>query len=114
MVRLPGERFAIADYKTNWLGVPGEDLTAWHYRPHALAVEMERAHYGLQALLYIVALHRYLRWPAAGLRARSQPRGRRLPVPVWTTGEPGGVYAPRPAGALVAALSEVLDRGTAA
>ena len=26
------------------------------------AVEMERAHYGLQALLYSVALHRYLRW----------------------------------------------------
>ena len=27
---------------------------------------MERAHYGLQALLYTVALHRYLRWRLPG------------------------------------------------
>ena len=58
----PAARFAIADYKTNWLAAPGEELTAWHYRPAALAAEMEHAHYGLQALLYTVALHRYLRW----------------------------------------------------
>ena len=55
-------RFAIADYKTNWLAPPGEELTAWHHRPAALAAEMEHAHYALQALLYTVALHRYLRW----------------------------------------------------
>ena len=58
----PASRFAVVDYKTNWLAAPGEELTAWHYRPAALAAEMERAHYGLQALLYTVALHRYLRW----------------------------------------------------
>ena len=62
VVRLPDGRFAIADYKTNWLAAPGEELTAWHYRPGALAAEMAHAHYGLQALLYTVALHRYLRW----------------------------------------------------
>ena len=45
---------------------PGEELTAWHYRPAALAAEMQRAHYGLQALLYTVALHRYLRWRLPG------------------------------------------------
>ncbi|MEJ7782376.1 MAG: UvrD-helicase domain-containing protein, partial [Solirubrobacteraceae bacterium] len=54
--------FAIADYKTNWLGAPGESLSAWDHRPEALIGEMERAHYALQALLYTVALHRYLRW----------------------------------------------------
>ena len=59
-------RFAVVDYKTNWLAAPGEELTAWHYRPAALAAEMERAHYGLQALLYTVALHRYLRWRLPG------------------------------------------------
>ena len=47
---------------------PGEALTAWHHRPAALRAEMERAHYGLQALLYTVALHRYLRWRLPGLR----------------------------------------------
>ena len=36
-------------------------LSAWHYRPAALAEAMQRAHYPLQALLYLVALHRYLR-----------------------------------------------------
>ena len=59
-------RFAIVDYKTNWLGLAGEPLTAWHYRPAALAAEMQRAHYVLQALLYMVALHRYLRWRLPG------------------------------------------------
>ncbi len=80
VLRTPEGRFAIADYKTNWLAPPGEPLTLYHHRPAALRHEMERAHYGLQALLYTVALHRYLRWrlhdydPAA-------PPGRR-PVPV--------------------------------
>ena len=60
------DRFAVVDYKTNWLGAPGEELTAWHHRPAALATEMQHAHYALQALLYTVALHRYLRWRLPG------------------------------------------------
>ena len=70
LVAAAGGAFAIVDYKTNWLAAPGEPLTAWHHRPAALAAEMERAHYGLQALLYTVALHRYLRWRLPGLRPR--------------------------------------------
>ncbi len=62
MFRLPGDRFVLADYKTNKLSLPGETLTSWHYRPDALQAEMVAAHYPLQALLYAVALHRYLRW----------------------------------------------------
>src|SRR6185312_5253322 len=38
-------RFAVLDYKTNWLGGAGEELTVHHYRPDALAVEMYRHHY---------------------------------------------------------------------
>ena len=34
--------------------------------PEALRAEMERRHYGLQALFYTVALHRYLRWRLPG------------------------------------------------
>ena len=41
---------------------------------------MERAHYGLQALLYTAALHRYLRWRLRRLRPRAPPRRRALPV----------------------------------
>ena len=50
--RLPGDRYFVADYKTNKLGAPDETLTAWHYRPEALQAEMVAAHYPLQAILY--------------------------------------------------------------
>ena len=60
---------------------PDEELTAWHYRPAALAAEMRAPHYGLQALLYTVALHRYLRWRLPGYDPDAQPRRRPLPVP---------------------------------
>ena len=62
VLRLPDGRFVIADYKTNRLGPPGEALTGWHYRTEAVEEEMAAAHYPLQALLYSIALHRYLRW----------------------------------------------------
>lgn len=59
-VRDGGEpRYLVVDYKTNWLGGPA--LSAGDYTPRAMAVAMRQAHYPLQALLYSVALHRYLR-----------------------------------------------------
>ena len=119
VLRLPDGRFAVADYKTNWLAPPGAELTAWHHRPAALATEMLHAHYALQALLYQVALHRYLRWRLPdydpdrhlagvlylflrGMTGAEVPR---------VGGEPCGVFAWRPPGAMIAALSDVLDRG---
>ncbi len=70
VLRVPGTRgrgrYAIVDYKTNWLAPAGEPLTAAHYRHRALAAEMQRSHYVLQGLLYSVALHRYLRWRLPG------------------------------------------------
>ncbi|MEP7091259.1 MAG: 3'-5' exonuclease, partial [Nocardioidaceae bacterium] len=53
-------RYVVVDYKTNWLG--GERLTSQDYTPDAMATAMRGSHYPLQALLYSVALHRYLRW----------------------------------------------------
>jgi exodeoxyribonuclease V beta subunit len=116
-----GEAFAIADYKTNWLAAPGEELTAWHHRPEALAAEMEHAHYGLQALLYTAALHRYLRWRLRGYDPERHlagvlylfVRGMTGPDTPTVGGTPCGVFAWRPPAPLVVALSEVLDRGTA-
>jgi exodeoxyribonuclease V beta subunit len=64
VLRLPGPRYVVVDYKTNRLA-RGE-LTALHYTRAAMAAEMLRAHYPLQALLYGVALHRYLRWRQPG------------------------------------------------
>src|SRR4051794_32628436 len=57
-------RYLVVDYKTNWLG--GETLTAGDYTPDAMARAMREAHYPLQALLYSVALHPYLRWRTPG------------------------------------------------
>jgi exodeoxyribonuclease V beta subunit len=54
-----GPRYVVVDYKTNRLA-PG-DLTVLHYDRESMAAEMMRSHYPLQALLYEVALHRYLR-----------------------------------------------------
>jgi len=48
--------YYIADYKSNRLSTRGA------YRPTALAQAMADHHYPLQASLYLVALHRYLRW----------------------------------------------------
>ncbi len=61
-------RYLVVDYKTNWLG--GETLSAGDYTPDAMARAMRQAHYPLQALLYSVALHRYLRWRQPGYDAR--------------------------------------------
>ena len=76
------DRYAIIDYKTNWLAAGGRaaDRLALPAR-QALALEMQRSHYVLQALLYSVALHRYLRWRLPGYDPDARPRGRPLPVP---------------------------------
>ena len=74
-------RYLVVDYKTNRLGGHDEPLTAWHYRPAALETAMVEAHYPLQALLYAVALHRYLRWRQPGYDPDGAPRRRALPVP---------------------------------
>jgi exodeoxyribonuclease V beta subunit len=106
------EAFAVVDYKTNVLAAPGEVLTQNHYRPQALAAEMESAHYGLQALLYTAALHRYLRWRLAGYDPATHLAGvLYLFVRGMTGGPESGVFAWRPPAALVVALSDLLETG---
>jgi exodeoxyribonuclease V beta subunit len=113
-------RFVVVDYKTNRLGPAGEPLSAWHYRPEALADAMQRAHYPLQALLYAAALHRYLRWRLPGADPEDAVAGVLYLFVRGMTGEdtprvdgvPCGVFAWRPPAGLVGALSDLLDRGT--
>jgi exodeoxyribonuclease V beta subunit len=108
-------RYFVADYKTNWLGPPGEDLSAWHYRPAALEAEMRLSHYALQATLYLVALHRYLRWrlpaydPQANLGGALYlfVRGMTGPGPVAQAGQPRGVFGWRPPVALITEMSDL-------
>ena len=103
-------RYAVIDYKTNWLGVPGEPLTAWQYRPAALAEAMQRSDYVLQALLYSVALHRYLRWRVPDYDPGADLLGiHYLFVRGMLGSDPGtGVFSWRPPGGLVVALSDLL------
>lgn len=67
VLRVPGPdgpRFVVVDYKTNRLGPA--DLTLGHYDRAAMVAEMTRTHYPLQAVLYAVALHRFLAARVAG------------------------------------------------
>jgi exodeoxyribonuclease V beta subunit len=113
VIRLEDSRFAIADYKTNWLGPADEPLTLAHYGADALAAEMSRAHYSLQALLYTVALHRYLRWRLPGYDPDRHLAGvLYMFVRGMAREADRGVFAWRAPGRLVVALSEVLGRGT--
>ncbi len=123
-----GERFLVVDYKTNWLGSPPDPvtgqapLTAHDYRPEALAAAMTHSSYPLQALLYAVVLHRFLRWRLAGYDPEAHLggvlylylRGLCGPDTPVVDGQPCGVFAWRPPVALVEAVSDLLDGATAA
>jgi exodeoxyribonuclease V beta subunit len=83
---------------------------------------MTRAHYGLQALLYTAALHRYLRWRLPDYSVERHLagvaylflRGMAGPgTPVGQDGTPCGVFAWRGSPALVEALSNALDGAAA-
>jgi len=73
------------------------------------------------ALLYVVALHRFLRWRVPDYSAERHlagvlylfVRGMTGPETPLVDGMPCGVFAWRPSGALVEALSDAFDRGTA-
>ncbi len=110
-------RYLVVDHKTNRLAERGTLLTVWHYRRQALDEAVLAAHYPLQALLYCVALHRFLRWRQRGydpdvhlggvlylfLRGMCGPD-----VGPDAAGEVPGVWAWKPPAALVVALSDLL------
>ncbi len=111
------DRFVVVDYKTNWLGGADEELSSDHYLPRRLEEAMRHSSYPLQALLYAVVLHRFLRW-----RLRDYDPERHLggvmylylrgmcgPDTPTVDGQPCGVFAWRPPVALVEAVSDVLD-----
>jgi exodeoxyribonuclease V beta subunit len=112
-----GPRYLVVDYKTNRLAPPDERLTAWHYRPAAMAEAMMQAHYPLQLLLYLAALHRFLRWRQPGYDPGRHlggglylfVRGMSGPDTPVVGGTPCGVLGWRPPAALVVALSALLD-----
>jgi exodeoxyribonuclease V beta subunit len=96
-------RFALADYKTNSLP---------DYGQVTMLAEMQDKHYLLQALIYLVALHRHLRTRLAGYDADRDLAGAAYLFVrgIGVGADPGdGVVAWRPSGELLDALSEVFD-----
>ncbi|WP_068269555.1 UvrD-helicase domain-containing protein [Aldersonia kunmingensis] len=110
VLRVPGPSFLVVDYKTNRLGTG--DLTVAHYTQERMAEEMMRAHYPLQALIYLVALHRYLRWRMPAYRPEVHLGGARY---LFVRGMVGpdtpagaGVFSWDAPAALVSDLSDLL------
>lgn len=112
----PDHRFVVVDYKTNRLGSPDRPLTALDYTPQHMAASMMHSHYPLQAMLYAVVLHRYLRWrlphyePEVHLGGVQYHyvRGMCGPQTPVVDGMTCGVFAWQPPAALVVELSDLL------
>jgi exodeoxyribonuclease V beta subunit len=112
-----GRRFVVVDYKTNLLGEPGTPVTTADYGRAQMADAMLHSHYPLQALLYSVVLHRYLRWrlpaydPATHLGGVLYLflRGMCGPETPVVDGHVAGVFDWSPPPALVTGLSDLLE-----
>ncbi|WP_230486826.1 UvrD-helicase domain-containing protein [Nocardioides anomalus] len=117
VLRVPGPRYLVVDYKTNWLGPVDQPLTAAAYSRPRLVEAMLHSDYPLQALLYVVVAHRYLRWRQPGYDPATHlggvlylyVRGMCGPQTPQEDGHPAGVFSWRPPVALVTALSDLLD-----
>ncbi|MDI9895932.1 UvrD-helicase domain-containing protein [Rhodococcus sp. IEGM 1381] len=110
VLRVPGPRYVVVDYKTNRLA--RGDLTTGNFTREKMAQEMMRSHYPLQAILYAVALHRYLRWRQPGYDPQVHLGGVRY---LFVRGMVGpdtpdgcGVFDWNPTAALVVELSNLL------
>jgi exodeoxyribonuclease V beta subunit len=110
-------RFVVVDYKTNRLGDPEQPDTSANYDRKRLVSAMLHSDYPLQALLYSVVLHRYLRWRLPEYNPEKHLggvlylylRGMSGPETPLTDGHPAGVFSwPLPS-TLVLALSDLLD-----
>ncbi len=111
------DRFVVCDYKTNRLAGWGAAPTADLFRPDRLPAAMAEHDYPLQALLYSVALHRYLRWrlndydPDVHLGGIGYMfvRGMVGPDTPTTDGVPNGLFDWRPPADMITDLSNLLD-----
>lgn len=115
-------RWWVIDWKSNWIGERGPDgqpsaCGPLHYGQAAMVSQMVHHHYPLQAHLYLVALHRYLRWRLPGYDPRSHLGGyaylflRGLPGPTAADPVPGCLVEQPPL-SRVLALDALLRRGT--
>jgi exodeoxyribonuclease V beta subunit len=117
-----GPVYVVADYKSNRLHDPkNEDahpLAAYH--PDALVEPMGRNDYILQALVYSVALHRYLRWRQPGYDPNVHLGGSAYLFLRGMTGQltteevprPFGVHHWQPTPALIESVDRLFAKGS--
>jgi exodeoxyribonuclease V beta subunit len=112
-----GHRYVVVDYKTNLLGETGVPVTSADYGHAEMAAAMLHSHYPLQALLYSVVLHRYLRWRLPSYAPEQHLggvlylflRGMCGPETPVVDGHVAGVFDWSPPAPLVVALSDALE-----
>ena len=122
VLRVPGEsdgdhRYVVVDYKTNVLGEPGTTVSAGDYGRAEMAAAMLHSHYPLQALLYSVVLHRFLRWRLPAYDPQTHLggtlylflRGMCGPETPVVAGHVAGVFDWSPPASLVVGLSDLMD-----
>jgi exodeoxyribonuclease V beta subunit len=120
-----GSRYSVVDYKTNNLTPAGEPHRLRHYDttdPLVLRRAMLDTNYALQAVVYSVVLHRYLRWRQPGYEPAIHlgpvgywfVRGMVGPdTPIDSAGGRSGVVTWDLPVELIVELDEVLARGGA-
>ena len=119
VAELPDGRILLADYKTNRLGRSGCPNYVTDYSRAAMAAAMCANHYPLQALLYAVALRRYLAWRRQDTPFDDQwagvaylfVRGMAGPDTPLSGGSPCGVYAWHPPAAMIERADDALRGG---
>ena len=113
-------RFVVVDYKSNRLHEHGRAPMPGDYGAATMRASMFEHEYPLQALLYQVAVHRYLRWRLDDYRpdthlggiAYLYLRGMSGPAVRTVDGHPDGVCTWQVPGDVVEALSDLLDGRT--
>jgi exodeoxyribonuclease V beta subunit len=122
VLRIPhgdGHCYVVVDYKSNWLGDGDGSLTSADYERARLVEAMLHSDYPLQALLYSVVLHRFLRWRQPGYSPERHLGGvlylfvRGMcgaDTPV-IDGHRAGVFDWQPPASLIVAMSDLLDAG---
>lgn len=114
-------RFIVSDYKTNRLSGPHERPNSAQYGPAPMTAAMADHHYPLQALIYSVALHRYLRGRLSdydpdihlGGVAYLFVRGMTGPEAPTIDGHTTGVWSWKPPTGLILELSDLLAGSSA-
>ncbi|MBJ7336693.1 exodeoxyribonuclease V subunit beta [Mycolicibacterium sp.] len=125
VLRIPdgdGHRYVVVDYKSNWLGDGDGSLTSADYERARLVEAMLHSDYPLQALLYSVVLHRFLRWRQPNYSPERHLGGVLylfvrgmcgVDTPV-IDGHRAGVFDWQPPASLIVAVSDLLDAGKGA